>query len=136
MGSKVRNLTIGTSLCLAVLLIAATAGGQQESNTRAQGVTYNITDLGTLGTGANSVPNWVTESGEVVGYSENGQFDSNGNPIVHAFRWADGVMEDLGTLGGDYSQAYGANEDGQAAGIADVTGGAPHRTLLFGTEAR
>jgi hypothetical protein len=61
MGSKVRNLTIGTSLCLAVLLIAATAGGQQESSTRAQVVTYNITDLGTLGTGANSVPIWVTE---------------------------------------------------------------------------
>ena len=78
---------------------------------------YIITDLGTLG-GDNSVPIWVTNSGEVVGFSDTGQSDSSGSPIDHAFRWRKGVMQDLGTLGGNNSFAFGANNEGQVAGIA------------------
>src|SRR6516165_8372050 len=68
------------------LLLPVSAAGQ---------VTYSITDLGTLG-GNNSFPNWITNSGEVVGVSDTGRFDSSGNPIDHAFRWKNGSMHDLG----------------------------------------
>jgi hypothetical protein len=41
---------------------------------------YHLIDLGTLG-GDNSVPIWITKTGDVVGYSETGKFDGFGNPI-------------------------------------------------------
>jgi probable HAF family extracellular repeat protein len=58
---------------------------------------YSITDLGTLG-GNNSIPYWITNTGDVIGVSDTDQFDSFGNPIDHAFRWSKGGMQDLGTL--------------------------------------
>jgi probable HAF family extracellular repeat protein len=93
-------------------------------------ITYSITDLGTLG-GANSVPLWVTNTGEVVGYSDTGEFDGSGLPIDHAFRWSKGVMQDLGTLGGNNSLASGVNSEGEIAGLADVTGGATSHAALW-----
>lgn len=93
-------------------------------------VSYTITDLGTLG-GNNSIPFWITNTGEVVGVSETGQFDASGNPINHAFRWAGGPLEDLKTLGGNNSFATGANAEGQAAGIADVSGGLTSHAFLW-----
>lgn len=61
-------------------------------------VKYSITGLGTLG-GDNSIPFWITNTGDVIGVSDTGQFDSFGNPIDHAFRWSKGEMQDLGILG-------------------------------------
>ena len=90
---------------------------------------YSITDIGTLG-GDNSFPIWVTNSGEVVGYSDTGQFDSSGSPIDHAFRWRKGVIQDLGTLGGNNSFATGANNEGQVAGFANV-GATSHAALWY-----
>jgi probable HAF family extracellular repeat protein len=92
--------------------------------------TYNITDLGTLG-GNNSIPFWITNTGEVVGVSDTGQFDAFGNPVDHAFRWVGGRMQDLKTLGGTNSSATGAGDEGVAAGIADVTGGATSHAAIW-----
>jgi probable HAF family extracellular repeat protein len=92
--------------------------------------TYNITDLGTLG-GNNSIPFWITNTGEVVGVSDTGQFDAFGNPIDHAFRWVGGQMQDLKTLGGTNSSATGANEEGAAVGIADLAGGTTSHAALW-----
>jgi probable HAF family extracellular repeat protein len=39
----------------------------------------------------------------------------------HAFRWENGVLQDLGTLGGPKSAAYGINHLGQIVGVADTT---------------
>jgi probable HAF family extracellular repeat protein len=84
--------------------------------TLAQG-TYKISDLGTLG-GDNSVPYWITNTGDVIGISDTGQSD-NGTPpapIQHAFRWSKGEMHDLGTLGDVNSVGLGGNDKGAAVG--------------------
>jgi probable HAF family extracellular repeat protein len=91
---------------------------------------YRVTDLGTLG-GDNSIPIWITNTGDVVGYSETGKFDGFGNPIQHAFLWSKGTMQDLGTLGGNNSFGLGANDEGQIVGYADVPGGATSHAFLW-----
>jgi len=66
----------------------------------------SLTWLGSLG-GGWSHAHGVSDNGVVVGRSRNaaGQY--------RAFRWENGVMQDLGTLpGGDRSEAYGVSADG------------------------
>ena len=108
--------------------------------------TYHFADLGTLG-GNNSIPVCITNSGDVIGYSDTGKVDGSGNPIQHAFVWsrgeqcdvsnqpcdeARGMMHDLGTLGGNNSFAFGSNDEGQVVGYSDVPGGATsHATLWY-----
>jgi len=123
MRNKTSNLMIGAFMSLGIVLMSTAVGGQTPSNTVAQTATYAFMDLGTLG-GDNSVPIWITNKGEVIGYSETGKFDGFGNPIQHAFVWSDGRMQDLGTLGGNNSFGLGANEEGQIVGYADVPSGA------------
>lgn len=121
------------SLCL-VLPIAAV--GQAR---------YSVTDLGTLG-GNNSVPIWITNSGDVIGFSDTGKVDGAGHSIQHAFVWrrgegcdnvyqqcddVRGMMQDLGTLGGNNSLAFGGNDEGQIVGYADVPGGATSHAALW-----
>ena len=120
-------LTLGAVMLLAT---ASGAGPSFQFTSIAGQVAYSISDLGTLG-GDNSVPIWITNAGDVIGYSETGKFDSSGNSIQHAFLWSRGMMQDLGTLGGNNSQAFGANEEGQVAGIADVSGGATSHAFLW-----
>ena len=64
-------------------------------------VLYAVRDLGTLGgTDADGVG--VNDRGWVVGISR-----VAGDQSGHAFLWRDGVMTDLGTLGGPNSFAAG-----------------------------
>src|SRR5438552_3209559 len=91
---------------------------------------YTLTELGTFG-GNNSIPFWITNTGDVIGFSETGKVDVFGNPIQHAFLWSKGMMQDLGTLGGNNSSATGAGDEGVAAGIADVTGGATSHAVIW-----
>ena len=56
--------------------------------------TYTFTDLGTLG-GTTSKALGVNNCGQVVGESS-----LTGTSPTHPFLWRDGVMIDLGTLGG------------------------------------
>lgn len=79
-----------------------------------------IIDLGTLGTGIESAALWVTNGGEVVGFST---VDTTIDPFsfvglgpypspTHAFIWRNGAMQDLGTLGGpDSFAAAGCNNE-------------------------
>jgi probable HAF family extracellular repeat protein len=76
---------------------------------------YRITDLGTLG-GDNSIPYWITNTGDVIGISDTGQVDGFGNTIQHAFRWSKGVMHDLGTGGDVNSVSLGGDDRGLAVG--------------------
>jgi probable HAF family extracellular repeat protein len=68
-------------------------------------------DLGTLG-GDNATAYALSDAGEVVGYSE-----LPGNQVFDAFLWKNGVLTDLGTVGGDAcSCANAINSSGQIVG--------------------
>jgi probable HAF family extracellular repeat protein len=120
----------GNLKSVAPFVLAALLGLTTQTRAAAQSK-YSIADLGTLG-GNNSVPIWITNTGDVIGFSETGKVDGFGNPIQHAFRWSDdGGIQDLGTLGGNNSFASGGNDEGQIVGYADVPGGATSHAALW-----
>lgn len=51
---------------------------------------------------------------------------------THAFLWDSGVMQDLGTLGGPNSYAYGINNAGQVVGFAEISPGTDRAFLWSG----
>src|SRR5262245_60053990 len=90
-------------------------------------------DLGTLG-GGGSEAFGINDLGQVVGQSETGR----GHRELHAFVWTrgarDGVkgnreMKDLGTLGGDASQANDINDLGEIVGLSETPDGEVHAAL-------
>jgi len=91
-----------------------------------------IVSLGTLGGGI-SFGNAMNNRGDVVGISANAipdpfSFIGVGTQI-RAFLWRDGVMLDLGTLGGPDGWAASVNERGQVAGWALVDSTVQHPFL-------
>ena len=63
----------------------------------------------------------LNDSGQVVGYAQSGEHDARGELVARAALWTrGGPPSDLGTLGGDYSAAYGINGRGQIVGKADT----------------
>ena len=66
-----------------------------------------------------SWPYWITDSGMIVGVSENNETDPlTGAPILLAVAWKDGRIINLGTLGGNESAASAANFRGDVVGAA------------------
>jgi probable HAF family extracellular repeat protein len=87
-------------------------------------------ELGSLG-GTNTIGLGINASGQVVGLSNLTPGALSFSP--HAFLWnpavpngPSGTIEDLGTLGGAYSQAIGINDRGQITGYANTVGGDGH----------
>lgn len=96
-----------------------------------------VTDLGTLG-GDNSNVDFPVknDAGLIVGFAQTPTVDPLGenfcvffctpsgacngsNQSCRGFRWRNGVMEPLGTLGGNNSAAIGANNSGLVVGVAE-----------------
>lgn len=106
-----RRLVLTTSLLTAALALPYALAASATSTMR-----YSITDLGTLG-GFSSVALDINNNGQVVGSA-----DVPGGRR-HAYRWENGVMTDLGTMGIDTQfEAWGINNLGQVVGIATNTG--------------
>jgi probable HAF family extracellular repeat protein len=82
-------------------------------STPAWATSYTFHDLGFYG-----VLQDINDSGQVVGYS----YNSSGN--YEAFLWdAANGMQELGTLGGNYSRANGINNSGQIVGASSTASG-------------
>jgi probable HAF family extracellular repeat protein len=82
-----------------------------------------VTNLGTLPGGQRSGTYWISGDGLIVGTSDNGKTDPLlGFPETHAVIWRDGVITDLGTLGGGYeSWGLSANDKGEVVGFSQNT---------------
>lgn len=86
-----------------------------------------VTDLGTLG-GSDGGAVAINNSGQVVGSSETGKRDADGNPIEHAFLWEKGKIHDLGSLG-EASWAVAINARGEVIGNSWNANGRLHAFL-------
>ncbi len=104
-----------------------------------------MSDLGTLG-GQSSGHTWINNKSQVVGISEIDAPDPYGAPcnhmpgseIIRGFLWQDGMMTDIGTMGGNDSAALYINNAEQIAGASDITlmpdpslGYVPHHAFLW-----
>jgi probable HAF family extracellular repeat protein len=111
-------MSITLTLPLALLMVARMAAQQQQQQS-IEHPRYSVTDLGTLG-GTFSFATGINNKGWVDGFS-----NLSGDTTQHAFLWRDGVMTDLGALGGPNSGVsfWGRrpNERGEVAGAAQTS---------------
>ncbi len=95
---------------------AKTAVGYADYNTPmvwANGAGHALPGLGAV---SRSAATGINSSGQIAGYTySNSEGRLSG---MRAVRWDNGVAVNLGTLGGNYSEAYGINDAGQVFGIA------------------
>jgi probable HAF family extracellular repeat protein len=75
--------------------------------------------------GVDSIAYAINDRGQIVGTA------LPPDPPLHAFLWQGGVMQDLGTLGGDSeaTQAYAINNHGQVVGASPTAAGQIHAFL-------
>jgi probable HAF family extracellular repeat protein len=116
-----------TAIALLVALAIPVLLAAQEYPTKHH--QYNLVDIGTFG-GPNVIFNFASPTDHLLG--SNGMvtggadttivdpycFDNPDCFVEHAFKWEEGVLTDLGTLGGNNSQGFWINDKGQIAGLA------------------
>jgi len=81
-----------------------------------------LADLGALGfdpANNSSYPNAINAQGDLAGVSDNGAMDPlTGTAEAHAVLWKNRQLTNLGTLGGNESQALSLNNRDQVTGVA------------------
>lgn len=78
-----------------------------------------LIDLGAVDAGPNSESNWISESGQIAGDSQNGLLDPFGGWEIHGVVWKQGHIFDVGTLRGGYdSLARAVNNTGVVVGLS------------------
>ncbi|MGB0716796.1 MAG: hypothetical protein ACPGXK_13015, partial [Phycisphaerae bacterium] len=96
----------------------------------AYNLTAGMTSLGTLG-GEESVATDINDSGQVVGGAQ------TVGGVFRPFRWENGTMTDLGTLGADEEnithRAEGVNASGNTVGRSFTAGGEAHAFYYDGS---
>jgi probable HAF family extracellular repeat protein len=119
MKSKTLTWVAAMTLSGATLAVPAKLVAQDQQAPGRQ-VLYAVQDLGTLG-GSEATGTVINDRGWVPGLST-----LSGDQSVHAFLWRDGVMTDLGTLGGPNSlQIVSKDNRGLIAGAAETTSADP-----------
>jgi probable HAF family extracellular repeat protein len=93
-----------------------------------------LTDLGARPPATDSSgPSWISDSGLVSGFSENGLIDPlTSLPEISATLWQEGSVINLGTFGGNNSGAFAVNNRGQVVGAAATQLVDPLSSFLFG----
>lgn len=116
---------IGWSAAYGVNDSGTVVGDGQLANGTFRGIVWSpngsMVLLGTLG-GTSSQASAVSDTGEVVGFA------SLANGYQNAFSMMDGLMIDLGTLGGS-SYAYGVNDNNEVVGYSYLADGEQHAFL-------
>jgi probable HAF family extracellular repeat protein len=107
-----RNKNVKNRVFTILVLFALLMGLAVSPVSAAKSSTYTIIDLGA------GAAYDINDHGQVVGQSGD-----------HAFVWEDGVMIDLGTLGGTYSIAYAINRSGQVVSSSTTASGEYHAVL-------
>ena len=104
-----KNKTLRFAILLATLICTQAASAYAQ---------YSITNLGGLVPGAGGTAYGINNKGQVAGQSA--IYTTNGS-VSRAFLWQNGVMTDLGTLGGfGFAAAFGINDSGQVVGAAET----------------
>ena len=134
-----RPTTRRTARLAAVALVGA--GLFQVQAAQAATATYTLTNLGSLGY-ISTEGAGLDATGQATGVSSlPGTFPTTGCPPkhkpclahpAHAFRYSDGAITDLGTLGGEYSAGAAINASGTVAGYADLASGLQHAAVFSG----
>jgi len=88
---------------------------------------YRAVDLGNLGRDYYTFVHGLNNLGQAVGQSA----PVGDELIQRPFLWANGVMTDLGTLGGPWGVAHAINDAGQVAGYAALPGNVSGRAFLY-----
>ncbi len=93
-------------------------GGVWNRDDDGDGANDLMVDLGTLPTHDHSQAYDINEAGNAVGWSYDSAFEH-----TRGFFYSNGIMEDLGTLGGERSHANALNDADQIVGKAQTAGG-------------
>jgi probable HAF family extracellular repeat protein len=115
------NSTLAVSLLAVLAMPVQMIAQEQEQRRPERPPHYVVTDLGPMGTTFSDAVG-ATNHGLVGGFA------TAADGAQHAVLWYKGRIGDIGTpgLGGPNSAAYGVNERGQAAGLAEVSSPDPN----------